>query len=40
MGFHLLPAPEAYQNSVVTVPRRNDLVPLVDHVNELESTPG
>jgi len=36
MGFHLLPAPEAYQNSVVTVPRRNDLVPLVDLVNELE----
>ena len=36
MGFHLLPAPEAYQNSVVTVPRRNDIVPLVDLVNELE----
>jgi (+)-pinoresinol hydroxylase len=36
MGFHLLPAPEAYQNSVVTVPRRMDLVPLVRIVNELE----
>jgi len=36
MGFHLLPAPEAYQTSVVTVPRRADIVPLVDLVNELE----
>lgn len=36
MGFHLLPAPEAYQNTVVTVPKRNDIVPLVDIVNELE----
>jgi 4-cresol dehydrogenase (hydroxylating) len=38
MGFHLFPAQEAYQNSVVTVPRRNDLIPLVDLVNELEHT--
>jgi 4-cresol dehydrogenase (hydroxylating) len=36
MGFHLLPAPEAYQTSVVTVPRRRDIVPLIDLVNELE----
>ncbi|MBI4265819.1 MAG: FAD-binding oxidoreductase [Acidobacteria bacterium] len=36
MGFHLLPAPEAYQTSVVTVPRRNDIVPLIGLVNELE----
>jgi 4-cresol dehydrogenase (hydroxylating) len=36
MGFHLLPAPEAYQNSVVTVPRRRDIVPLIDLVNEFE----
>ena len=36
MGFHLLPAPEAYQASVVTVPKRNDIVPLVDIINELE----
>jgi 4-cresol dehydrogenase (hydroxylating) len=36
MGFHLLPAPEAYQTSVVTVPRRRDIVPLVDLVNEFE----
>ena len=38
MGFHLLPAPEAYQNSVVTVPKRNDIMPLVDIINELEHT--
>ena len=37
MGFHLLPAPEAYQTSVVTVPRRRDIVPLIDLVNELEN---
>jgi FAD/FMN-containing dehydrogenase len=36
MGLHLLPAPKAYQNCVVTVPRRNDIVPLVDIINELE----
>ena len=36
MGFHLLPAPEAYQTSAVTVPRRRDLIPLVKIVNELE----
>lgn len=36
MGFHLLPAPEAYQTSIVTVPRRRDIVPLVDLINELE----
>ena len=36
MGFHLLPAPEAYQTSAVTVPKRRDLIPLVKIVNELE----
>jgi 4-cresol dehydrogenase (hydroxylating) len=36
MGFHLLPAPDAYQTSTVSVPRRRDIVPLVDLVNELE----
>jgi (+)-pinoresinol hydroxylase len=36
MGFHLLPAPDAYQNCVVTVPKRDDIVPLVDIINELE----
>src|SRR5688500_12797603 len=38
MGFHLFPAQEAYQNSVVNVPRRYYLVPQVDSVNELEHT--
>ena len=36
MGFHLLPAPEAYQTSTVSVPKRRDLIPLVKIVNELE----
>ena len=36
MGIHLYPAPEAYQTSMVTVPRRRDIVPLVAAVNELE----
>jgi (+)-pinoresinol hydroxylase len=36
MGFHLLPAPEAYQTSAVSVPKRRDLIPLVKIVNELE----
>jgi hypothetical protein len=36
MGFHLLPAPEAYQTSTVSVPKRRDLIPLVNTVNELE----
>ena len=36
MGIHLLPAPEAYQTSAVTVPRRADIVPLVTAVNALE----
>ena len=36
MGFHLFPAPEAYQTSTVTAPRRRDIIPLVKIVNELE----
>ena len=36
MGIHLMPAPEAYQPSRVTVPRRGDIVPLVATVNALE----
>ena len=36
MGFHLFPAPEAYQTSTVTVPKRRDIIPLVAIVNELE----
>jgi 4-cresol dehydrogenase (hydroxylating) len=36
MGFHLLPAPEAYRSGTVFVPRRNDLIALVEEVNALE----
>jgi hypothetical protein len=37
MGFWLLPEPEAYRRTTVYVPRRRDIVPLVDHVNYLEN---
>ena len=36
MGFHLLPAPEAYLTGTVIVPKRNDIVPLVEGGNHLE----
>jgi 4-cresol dehydrogenase (hydroxylating) len=36
MGFHLLPAPEAHLTGSVTVPKRNDIIPLVDGCNKLE----
>ena len=36
MGFHLMPAPEAYLSGTVTVPRRSDLNDLVAIVNKLE----
>ena len=36
MGFWLFPEPEAYLSGSVTVPRRADIVGLVDAVNELE----
>ena len=36
MGFHLMPAPEAYLSGTVTVPRRNDLIELVPIINKLE----
>ena len=36
MGFHLMPAPEAYMNATVTVLRRNDIVPLIEGGNLLE----
>ena len=35
MGFRLMPAPEHWRNGLVTVPRRQDFVPLVDAVNYL-----
>ena len=36
MGISLLPEPEAHLSGTVYVPDRNDLIPLVDVVNELE----
>ncbi len=36
MGFWLMPEPEAYQSGYVSVPKRRDLIALVDHVNYLE----
>ena len=38
MGFWLMPEPEAYISGIVTVPKRNDIIPLVDIVNHLEHT--
>jgi 4-cresol dehydrogenase (hydroxylating) len=37
MGFWLMPEPEAYRRGTVLVPRRRDIVPLVEHVNHLEN---
>jgi hypothetical protein len=36
MGIHLMPQPEAFLHKVVYVPRRQDIIPLVDIANELE----
>ena len=36
MGFHLMPQPDAYMSGMVYVPRREDLIPLVDIVNSME----
>jgi 4-cresol dehydrogenase (hydroxylating) len=38
MGIHLMPEPEAFLRKVVTVPRRQDLIPLVEIANVLESS--
>ncbi|MEP7311928.1 MAG: FAD-binding oxidoreductase [Pseudomonadota bacterium] len=35
MGFRLMPQPEHWRTGLVTVPKRQDLVPLVDTVNYL-----
>jgi 4-cresol dehydrogenase (hydroxylating) len=37
MGFWLLPEPEAYRQGTVFVPKRRDIVALVDHVNYMEN---
>ena len=36
MGFWLMPEPEAYLSGYVRVPKRADIIPLVDQVNYLE----
>ena len=36
MGFRLMPAPEAYMNATVVVPRRSDIVALIEGGNLLE----
>jgi hypothetical protein len=36
MGFHLLPAPDAYLTGTVIVPKREDIIPLVEGCNRLE----
>lgn len=38
MGFHLMPQPQAFLSRRVLVPRRQDMIPLVELVNELEYT--
>ena len=35
MGFRLMPAPEHWRNGLVTVPKRHDLIPLIEVVNYL-----
>jgi 4-cresol dehydrogenase (hydroxylating) len=35
MGFRLMPQPEHWRNGLVTVPRRQDLIPLIETVNYL-----
>ncbi len=35
MGFRLMPQPEHWRNGLVTVPKRRDLIPLIDTVNYL-----
>jgi len=35
MGFRLMPQPEHWRTGLITVPKRNDFIPLVDAVNYL-----
>jgi len=37
MGFWLMPQPEAYRRGTVFVPKRQDIIPLVSHVNHFEN---
>lgn len=38
MGFWLMPQPEAYLSATVSVPKYNDLIPLIDTLNFLENS--
>ena len=38
MGFWLMPEPDSYLSGTVTVPRHDDLIPLVNILNYLENT--
>src|SRR4029453_12959486 len=38
MGFWLMPEPDAYLTGTVLVPKHNDLIPLIDTLNYLESS--
>lgn len=38
VGFWLFPEPEAYMTGLVTVPRHDDLIPLIDIMNHLENS--
>jgi len=38
MGFWLMPEPDAYLTGTVTVPKHNDLVPLIETLNLLENS--
>jgi (+)-pinoresinol hydroxylase len=38
MGIHLMPEPESFLRKLVTVPRRQDITPLVEITNALESS--
>jgi FAD/FMN-containing dehydrogenase len=38
MGFWLFPEPESYLSGIVTTPRHDDIVPIVDIFNYLENT--
>ncbi len=37
MGFWLMPQPEAYRTGTISVPKRQDIIPLVAQVNHLEN---
>ena len=38
MGFRLMPRPEYYRTGLITVPRRRDLIKLVEHTNYLSDS--